>query len=366
MSLQITDKEQKEIFEQVKHELGAPVIKIEIEDEQLISLLKVAIKDFAYEIQSWLVENQWSSLSGIDVNESDISKAFITRSMDFETKFTYAYSKIVGLQANGPWQLKKDFVVLEDNKQIYEIPVNRELNEVLWITPPDLTSAVLDPYFGGFAQGAGGAMDYGTFNQFYVSPAYDILARAMDRNLKNRLIRSELVYKITRGENVKYLHLMPTPGGRNDFGISKFNRYKCWYWYYDTNDDNRDQCLKENKDIIKSFSDVPLETITYSDLNSIARHWVYKILLAKTKYTIGMIRAKTSGSIKISKDNEINMEYSSLLSDAKEELNNLKTELKEYLSRMTNEKMLERKANEAENLNKTLLYRPFKRPLKYI
>ena len=31
-----------------------------------------------------------------------LTNAFLTRDLDFETSFTYAYSKIVGLQAGGP------------------------------------------------------------------------------------------------------------------------------------------------------------------------------------------------------------------------------------------------------------------------
>jgi hypothetical protein len=38
---------------------------------------------------------------------------------------------------------KKDFVELENGRQVYTIPANREVNEVLWITPPAMSQALL-------------------------------------------------------------------------------------------------------------------------------------------------------------------------------------------------------------------------------
>ena len=43
----------------------------------------------------------------VAVDDVSLTNAFLTRDLDFETSFTYAYSKIVGLQAGGPYQLKQ-------------------------------------------------------------------------------------------------------------------------------------------------------------------------------------------------------------------------------------------------------------------
>ena len=52
------------------------------------------------------------------------------------------------------------------------------------------------------------------------------------------------------------------------------------------------------------------------------------------------------------------MEYSDLLTESKDEVAKLIEELMTRLERLRNDKMLERKALEAENLNKSLGYRP--------
>ena len=52
------------------------------------------------------------------------------------------------------------------------------------------------------------------------------------------------------------------------------------------------------------------------------------------------------------------MEYSDLLTESKDETSKLIEELMARLERLRNDKMLERKALEAENLNKSLGFRP--------
>ena len=52
------------------------------------------------------------------------------------------------------------------------------------------------------------------------------------------------------------------------------------------------------------------------------------------------------------------MDYDSLLNESKEDKDKLWERLKERLERLRPDQMLERKANEAEQLNKSLQYRP--------
>ena len=201
MATNITPDDRTDLFTKTRHRLGAPVRKVEITNDQLDTLLSIAVEDYVQYQYEWLVDNQWPSLIGLDVSEADAAANLTTRDFDYETQFTYAYSKAVGLQSRGPWELKTDFVELESGKQQYLIPANRELNEVLWFTPPSLDQAVIDPFMGiggafgaGFG-GEGGLAQFG-MGSYYVMPAFDVLLRQSDRNLKNRLIRGDLTYKV--------------------------------------------------------------------------------------------------------------------------------------------------------------------------
>ena len=227
MAVSTADKDK--LFRQFRHSVGAPIRQIELTDEQLCTLLEIAIEDYAQYVQEWLIEHQWQSLLGHNISTTDMAFALSVRTLDYVQQSTYAYSKQVGLQANGPWELKKDYVELEAGRQVYQIPAGREINEVLWITPPPTSQALLANYGaidygfgGGFAQTGGGTGTGGPgFARmgYYIAPAFDILLTAADMNLKNRIIRSELVYKITAGPNgTKLLHLLSTPGAKFSFG----------------------------------------------------------------------------------------------------------------------------------------------------
>jgi hypothetical protein len=364
MGTQITNDERDRLYKKVLHRLGAPVRAIELEREQMDSLLEISIEDYSEMVNNWLMESQWGSLAGLDLDYQEIQTKLLTRDLDFVRQFTYAYSKQVGLNASGTYELKKDFIQLQKNVQTYSIPAGREINEVLWFTPAVLDQTIVDPFMGVWNMQFGA--EYVGLGAYYMMPSFDILLRAADRNLKNKLIRSELIYKITGGpKGTKILHLYNVPGGRYDFSSFKYYQSKVWYMYYDVNDKDRDACLAANKDIIKLPSDVPLDTIAYQDLNEPSRIWVRRYFTALMKETLGRTRGKFSGKIKIP-DDELTMDYDTLLNESKTEVETLKKELYDRLERMRNDSMLERKAHEAENLNKSLSYIPFKNPFNVI
>ncbi len=240
----------------------------------------------------------------MNLDEQSLSRALTKRSLDWETQYTYAYSKIVGLQAGGDWVLKKDYVDLVRNQQIYEIPAGREINELLWFMRAELNNSLFDPFMGGFGGfggtglgGPGGYAQFGASGSYFMMPAFDVVLRMADRNLKQRLIVGDLTYRITAlPEGKKALHLYNVPGGKFDFSNIGFNEYRCWYWYYDTNGD-RDDCLAKNPDIVKLPSDIPLEPLNWQDLNTPAQQWVRRWFTAYCKETLGRIWGKYSGNL---------------------------------------------------------------------
>lgn len=366
----ISPQEREKLYTQVFHLLGMPVRGIELTEEQMDTFMELSISEYEQYVSDWLIESQWSSLVGIDVDNQSLTRAFTTRSLDYETQFSYSYSKIVGLQAGGPWELKKDFIELSGGTQTYVIPAGREINELLWFTRAELTDSIVDPFLGGFGGlggvgfgGVGGFAQVGTSGSYFMLPAFDLLLRMQDRNIKNRLIGGELTYRITAGPNgTKLVHLYNVPGGRFDFSNMK-NNYKVWYWYYETTD--RDTCLDENKDIVKLPSDVETDALTWESLNKPAQNWVRKYLIAYSKEGLARIWGKFSGDLQVP-DSTIKLDYNSLLTEAKDEKMKLIEELSQRLERLRPEKILERKGNEAENLNKSLKYRPFTSPYNVI
>lgn len=367
----IAEPERSKLYTRIKHLLGAPIRSIEIEDEMMDSLLELSIQDYSQYVQDWLIESQWTSLYNLNLDTQSLSRAFISKSLDWETRYTYAYSKIVGLQTGGDWVLKKDFIKLVPNQQIYEIPAGRELNELLWFTPTELNNILFDPWsFGAMGgPGLGGPAGYsqmGYSGSYFMMPAFDMLLRMQEINIQRRIIAGDLTYRVTAlPDGKKAIHLMNTPGGRFDFGNSTLMRGQVWYWYYDTDGADRDACLKDNPDIIKLPSDVPFDEMNWIDLNNPSQQWVRRYFTGYVKETLGRVRGKYSGNLKVP-DSELTMDYTSLLTEGKDEKEKLITELMARLERLRPEKQMEKEALLAENLNKQLKFRAMPRQIYVI
>jgi hypothetical protein len=365
----IPEPERTKLYTRVKHLLGAPLRSIELEDEQMDSLLELSIGDYSQYIQDWLIESQWTSLYNLNLDTQSLSKAFITKSLDWETRYTYAYSKIVGLQAGGDSVLKKDFIQLVPNQQIYEIPANREINELLWFSPSPINGVFFDNFtFGGLGAlgGGGGFAQMGATGSYFMMPAFDMLLRMQQINIQRRIIAGDLTYTITAlPEGKKAIHLMNTPGGKFDFGDRNLSKGQVWYWYYDVGPADRDNCLKNNPDIIKLPSDVPIDSMSWIDLNNPSQQFVRRWFTAYCKETLSRVRGKFSGNIK-TPDSELTMDYATLATEGKDEKSKLEEELKLRLERLRPEKMMEREALLAENLNKQLKFRAMPRQIYVI
>ena len=372
----IGEPERSNLYKKVRHLLGAPLRSVELEDEQMDTLLEFSIDEYSQYVQDWLIESQWTALYNLNLDTQSLTKAFTTRSLDYETRYTYAYSKIVGLQAGGDSVLKKDYIQLVPNQQIYEIPAGRELNELLWYSPPELNNMMFDPWSfgslgaGGGLGGGGGLAQMGNMaGSYFMMPAFDMLLRMQEINIQRRIIAGELTYRVTAlPEGKKAVHLMNTPGGKFDFGNGTLMRGRVWYWYYDDGGD-RDKCLAENPDIIRLPSDVPFDKISWDDLNNPAQVWVRRWFIAYCKETLSRVRGKFSGNLKTGDGGDLTMDYQSLSTEAKDEKTKLIDELigaEGRLTRLKPEKVIEREALLAENLNKQLKFRAMPRQIYVI
>lgn len=374
--MSVSNEEKLKIFEQFKVSLGAPIRQIELTDDMLCTLLEIAIEDYSQYIGEWLIEHQWQSLLGKSIDTTDMAFALSVRDFDFMTQYTYAYSKQVGLQARGPWELKKDYITLEAGRQNYQIPAGREVNQVLWITPPTTKMALFANYggvdygfgggFGQLGSSGGGGYGLGGNGGYYISPAYDILLTASDLNLKNRLLRSELVYKLTAGpDGTRILHLLSVPGSKLSFGHGiggagnsvSLAGCQVWYYYYETTPENVEDCRAENSDIIKLPNEVPLAKLDFSKFNEPTKVLIRQLFMAEAKRSLGRTRGKFGGIVG-PPEAQMTMDYESLLAEGNEERKAILERLDTRLERLSTTKQIERAANESENLNKHLRYRP--------
>jgi hypothetical protein len=362
------DSEVKSLFKKVKVKLGAPIRDVQLEDDQLCELLEMCVEDYAKLVQNWLIENQWSSVYGKDITTTDMAFAMSVRTFDYLKDYSYWFSKEVGLQQRGPWELKKDFITIEMGKQSYLIPSGREINKVLYMTPPTTQTAVMANYGGidvGLGSGnmaqIGGSNSVGGFGGgYFISPAYDTMLLASDLTMKQRLLRGDLTYKVTGGPNgTKILHLLSTPGSKLSFGqtyaggsaILGLAGNQVWYTYYDVKSKkDANKCRKLNPDILLTPDQVPLDKMEYSLMNEPTKVTIRQLLVAESKILLGNIRGYATGKISIP-DGEMILDYAMLHEQGKAEKEDTIKELMDRLARMTPSAQLETMAKMANSMN---------------
>ena len=366
-------KEIESLFKKCRSALGAPLMEVELLDEQLCDLLELSIEDYAEKVQNWMIENQWATLYGKDVSNTDMAYALSVRTLDISKDFSYWFSKDAGLQQRGPWELKKDYFTVEEGKQSYLIPAGREINNVMYCNPSTSQAALYANYGGldtlGFAGGYGqaGGGSYGPIGGFYIAQSCDIAYMATDLAYKNRLLRGDLTYKVTAGpDGTHIIHLYSTPGSKLTFGATmntvgslSLVGTEVWYTYYDVTPDNVDECRRQNPNVILTPDQVPLENIDYAFLNPPTKVIIRKIFIAKAKQTLALIRGKFSGKISIM-DAEAVLDYQMLASQGAEEYKDAMDQLDKRLERMNPYKLLEQQANLVDSMEKILRGKPLK------
>ena len=375
----VLTEDMKSLFRTVRTLLGAPIRIVQLEDEQLCDLLDVAIGDYSEKVQNWVLETQWLNIQSKGQiqfqNANELAYAMTVRTMDWSRDYSYWFSREVGLQQRGNYELKKDFFQVERGKQVYVIPAGREINRVMYVTP-STTKAALYGNLGTLDTGIGGGFgQYGNMGNgmgitgFYVGSAYDTALMSVDLKFKNSLLRGDLAYQVTAGPNGTHLvHLLSVPGSPNMVGgiaaddTWGWNRYAycyVWYTYYDVSGaEDADLCRLENKDdVILTPDQVPLDKMRYELMNNPTQQIIRRLLVAEAKILLGIIRGTFSGSIKIP-EAEAQMDYNMLLQQGEKEKEAVLNDIKERLDRMTPWNLMETQATMNDQLVKVLKNKP--------
>jgi hypothetical protein len=188
-------------------------------------------------------------------------------------------------------------------------------------------------YYGGLNV-VGNLNYYGQYaddTTFELIPAWHnkLQAQAYEDHIWTRL--SHYSYEIKNNK----LRIFPQPDG-----------FISYMWVDFTIEDdpwNEDSDRKYGADGINNLNTLPFENIPYKNINAIGKHWVRRFALALSKEMLGQIRGKFGGSIPIPGDN-ITLNSGDLLSQAKEEQDALKEELKTILDEMTYKALAEQDA----------------------
>ena len=197
--------------------------------------------------------------------------------------------------------------------------------------------------YGGL-NAVGNLSSYGQFadeSTFEIVPTWQNKSQAKqyEDHLYTRL--SHFSYELRNNK----LRLFPSP---QDYGPEAF-------WVEFTVDEeawNEQDDRRVGVKGVNNMNTMPFANIPFNNINSIGKQWIRRFALAIAKEMLGLVRSKF-GSIPIPGDS-ITLNGSDLVSQAKEEQNALRDELKTILDDLTYEKIAESNAAIAESTGKTL------------
>jgi len=379
--MSVTEKNQ--IFRRIRRKIGAPVMGVELLDEQIEECICEAIEEYSSYINDWVLRNRLGEMLGLP-SEVDFTLKYVSNSLYFENSYGTQIGEQIGLGANGTREVKTTSIALTAGTQDYTIPPEREVLDILWYTPSFINLFGLDPFSNTNIAFSEFGASFAGHSLYSVMPVFDTIMTAQAAELRNRVRGSEYSYILRSGANgTKTIRLLPIPRPQNptsgaNLGIGGGfgTPGTVFYYYYDKENYYGNPLFSGNtanpgfsgysgsmsghqgNGLVSSPADVQLNFITWDQLNSVAQRWVKRYALALCKEILGLgIRGKFNGQLPIP-GAEMTLNKDDLINTGREDQNKLIEELSAQLAELSYEKILEKRASMQESINKTLGFGP--------
>ena len=353
-----TDAPKVAIFSAKK--LGYPITDIEMQDNQFYACMEEAVTEYGAQVNQFRIRETMLDVKGYSTGSSFTGKE-ITPSLGAQIAIAENYGTEAGSGGNVTY--KSGSITLAKNKQDYDLQSlwaddnesgNRlVITRVFYEAVPAITR-FFDP-FVGTGVGSQTMLDgFGFGNMspginFLLMPVYADVLRMQAIEFNDQIRKSAFSFQLRDNQ----LKLFPRPTGASTL----------WFEYYVESDRNNplranDHSSVAGGGVISDYSNVPLTNLTYKEINSVGKQWIWKYAAALAKELLGAIRSKY-GSIPIP-NSEVSLDGSTLKSEAATEKEQLITQLRETLEATSRQRQLEMKREESENLQQSLNRVPLK------
>ena len=366
MKLDMTAQELNELYEYCQVLLGGEDVDVEITKKELKILARKALKDYEEQINAWQVKNNFSNVLGFS-SSTDFTRKFVTENTMTAQRISDWFASMARVGGKTKW--KKDYFVTRRGVQIYDlsressVPYkagSRRIHKILWYAKPEIMGGQLDASTidGGLITFGQAGLMYGPNLMSYLGNIFDVILLAQSLEERNRVLRSEFFYNIS-GDLVE---LTPTPG--NAMSMTD-DGAKVFYYYFDEADflglEGQGPDGEGNvNELIANPSQVNIEVIPYSNLNSIAKNWIENYTIILSKYTFASKLRAIRKIASPDSDYQIEFDYASLLDEYKTEKEEIMKKLQDYLDSLDMDKLLEKKASIVESSVKINKYSPRK------
>jgi hypothetical protein len=343
----------------VKRKLGDDILSVELTKKQIWSCFEESSLEYSSIINQYQAKSQLANLLGASTGSlGGTEQKFPRENLEFMLRRAEPYAMEAGL--GGSYNMLSGSIDLVRNKQDYDLytdlkdnsgvalfdraendPKTRmKIMEVFHFSPQaayrffDTTSAI------NYLNNEFSFESFTPETIFYVLPVFEDVLRAGMLDMSSRVRRSNYSYKIT-GTKIRIFPVPTSSNPKKLFMRVHYSPNPLSPSYEDASIDG-----------VSNLSNIPYGRLDFSKINSIGRQWIRQYTLALGRELLGLIRSKFS-TIPIP-GADLSLNGTELISQGREDKENLKTKLTEMLEELTYSKMLEDEASAAENLRTIL------------
>lgn len=354
----------------VYKKLGGDILDIELTEGNVYAAYEEAVLEYSYLINVHQASNVLSyalgNTTGSFDSKGNIESGSLSSSLNGDhialkyPKFDYGLARQVGNAAgaevglNGSVQYSASFAItssvqdydLQDiisTSEAYSGSIAGKkilIKKVYYKTPHAMWRFY--GYYGGLNV-VGNLHNYGQFSDdstFQLIPAWHNKAQAMAFEDAIYTRMSHFSYEL-KNNNLR-LYPIPYTGGPTKMWVEFSIPTDIW----DGTGDG------DTTDGVNNMNTLPIGNLPFKNINAIGKQWIRRFALALCKEILGQVRSKF-GSVPVPGDN-ITLNGTALISEAKAEQDALREELKTTLAEMTYAKLSEKDAAISDNTEKIL------------
>lgn len=369
----------------VKRKLGDDILSVELTKKQIWACFEESFLEYGSIINEFQAQSQLMNLLGIPTGSVDTFETVVKgqpgegrdktlytgpsgkeqtyplENLEFMLHRASPYAHDVGMggsydSVSGSIQLVKDQqdydiyndLVNDDGEKIFDLQgdfkTKMKIMEIMHYSPSaayrffDTTSAI------NYLNNEFSFESFTPETVFYVLPVFEDILRAGQMDISNRVRRSNYSYR-TSGTK---LRIYPKP--------TSDSPKKLWVRVAYSPDPFSASYQEDTIYGVSNLSNIPYGNLEFAKINSMGRQWMRQMTLALSKELLGLIRSKF-GSVPIP-GGELQLNGSDLVTQGREEKENLSTKLRETLTELTYSKMIEDEAATVENMRKILSHMP--------
>ena len=332
--------------------LGYPIMDVELQDLNFYTAFEEAITTYGNELYAFKVRENYLSIEG-SLTASNLNHELVTPNFASVVRYTEQYGEEAGTGGTVTWY--NGAISSSKGTQDYDLKTwasqslglgdhdSIEVKRVFYESVPAITK-FFDPYagsgtglmnmmdsfgWGGFSPGIGTA-------ELMMPLSFDI-QKIQAIEMSDQIRRSQFSFELINNN----LRIFPIPQRDGQIRIQYIKM---------SERNNPISTTPSGSYTVTNVSNVNYSNPNYNQINSIGRSWVFDYTLSLCKEILGYVRGKYTQVPIPGAETVLNQQ--DLLSAATAEKLAMITRLREYFNETSRDKLLERKASEADSLIK--------------